>query len=419
MLQFHPFIIVGIVLNSFPLTLSFVSFRQRHRFRASFPIYSQQQQQPVHATPWYSDPEIKRDRIHLLGGVGSQPSRATQQQNANISLYDDDSNKFVLMSGNGMVLHLGESQEDDLVVVPFYLSASEMNDFLENECKTTLDQAMSDSGKDGSILVAWVGKHSETEYWVVVVDPKQHHADYDTRIQSFYSKNNTAARTKMKPLREFGDRLASKMDSGILATANGLVEFHKSHWFCSYCGSKTLPQKAGACRRCVGCQKSVYPRLDVATIMLILSPCGEYALLGRKPKWPNGRYSTLAGFAEVGETLEECCIRETWEESFVEVDPSTMEFVASQPWPFPRSLMVGFQARAIAPVDGSALPDIQIDRNEMEDIQWFAKDYVKERLSGGSTALDYVPSNKTEEEFHIPGKASLARLLITHWAQSD
>jgi NADH pyrophosphatase NudC (nudix superfamily) len=122
--------------------------------------------------------------------------------------------------------------------------------------------------------------------------------------------------------------------------------------------------------------------------------------------------------------LEECCKRETFEESGVRVDPSTVEFVASQPWPFPRSLMVGFQASAASlqmTDDGSSnsLPDIQIDTNEMEDIQWFSKDYVKERLSGGSTALGYVPSNKSEEEFHIPGKASLARLLITRWAESD
>ena len=151
--------------------------------------------------------------------------------------------------------------------------------------------------------------------------------------------------------------------------------------------------------------------------MLITSSCGQYALLRRKRQWPKGRYSTLAGFAEVGETLEECCIRETFEESGVSVDPSTVGFVASQPWPFPRSVMVGFQGSAIKNGDDGILPKINVDVNEMEDIQWFAKDYVKQRLSGGSTALGFKP-NKSEAEFHIPGKSSLARLLITSWTDS-
>jgi NAD+ diphosphatase len=132
--------------------------------------------------------------------------------------------------------------------------------------------------------------------------------------------------------------------------------------------------------------------------------------------WPKGRYSTLAGFAEVGETIEDCCIRETLEESGVVVDPSTVRFVASQPWPFPRSLMVGFQAKAYPQETG--LPEVKVDVDEMEDITWFSRDYVRERLEGGSTALGYDPTT-AEQEFHIPGRSSLARLLISRWANSD
>lgn len=178
------------------------------------------------------------------------------------------------------------------------------------------------------------------------------------------------------------------------------------------------------------CRRSVYPRIDSATIMLVTSPCEKYALLGRKSSWPAGRFSTLAGFCEVGETLEECCQRETFEESGVVVDPASVRFDASQPWPFPRSLMVGFRARAMSTVISTTdvvgesklsspsqplLPEIIVDTNEMEDIRWFAKEFVKERLSlSGSTALTYQP-NDAEAEFSIPGKASIARYLITKW----
>merc|ERR1711862_170922 len=159
--------------------------------------------------------------------------------------------------------------------------------------------------------------------------------------------------------------------------------------------------------------------MDVAAIMMVTSPCNNYALLGRKKFWPKGRYSTLSGFTEVGETLEESVIRETHEESGVKIDPESLQFIASQPWPFPRSLMVGFQARALpddsTSADLTSLPSINVDEYEMESIRWFHKDYVKAGLKGGSTALGYKPEGQ-EEEFHIPGRASLARVLITNWA---
>ena len=225
---------------------------------------------------------------------------------------------------------------------------------------------------------------------------------------------------KLAGLREFGDSLESSTDAAILATCNGMVEFHKAHPFCSKCGSPSRAAKAGAARKCTNaeCGASVYPRIDVASIMLITSPCEQYALLGRKQNWPQGRYSTLAGFAEIGETLEQCCARETWEESGVSVDPASIRFVCSQPWPFPRSLMAGFRGKAhsqqpLREEDG--LPQIQVDELEMEKIQWFHKDYVRERLDGGSTAMAFEP-NEQEQTFHIPGKASLARILISQWA---
>ena len=365
-------------LGLFPLTDSFTPVHSRAMtFHGT--MAASLSQAP---SAWYASPEIQRDRSHVVGDMLP-------------NLYKD-STRFVFMTNYG-VLHQSPQ------IAPAYLTISEITEFLVNrEPSTSLEQIV--DGTDEATLLAWVGKVNDHDYWVL------QQADFEGEPASFENAS-------MSPLREFGDRLTSEIDAGILATANGLVEFHKSHKFCSYCGSRTVPQKAGACRRCVNCERSVYPRLDIATIMLITSSCGQYALLGRKRQWPKGRYSTLAGFAEVGETLEECCIRETFEESGVSVDPSTVGFVASQPWPFPRSVMVGFQGSAIKNGDDGKLPKINVDVNEMEDIQWFAKDYVKQRLSGGSTALGFKP-NKSEAEFHIPGKSSLARLLITSWTDS-
>eukprot|EP00560_Eucampia_antarctica_P002323 CAMPEP_0197833056 /NCGR_PEP_ID=MMETSP1437-20131217/17423_1 /TAXON_ID=49252 ORGANISM="Eucampia antarctica, Strain CCMP1452" /NCGR_SAMPLE_ID=MMETSP1437 /ASSEMBLY_ACC=CAM_ASM_001096 /LENGTH=120 /DNA_ID=CAMNT_0043436815 /DNA_START=96 /DNA_END=458 /DNA_ORIENTATION=+ len=118
------------------------------------------------------------------------------------------------------------------------------------------------------------------------------------------------------------------------------------------------------------------------------------------------------------------------EESGVSVDRNSIQFIASQPWPFPNSFMVGFHATATPTAttttandddnENSSLPPIHVDTDEMEDVQWFHKDYVASRLQGGSTALEqYKKSSDEEEEFHIPGKSSLARILITKWALGD
>lgn len=225
-------------------------------------------------------------------------------------------------------------------------------------------------------------------------------------------------------VRNYGDTMPSRSHAALLATANGLLSFHASHRFCTRCGSPTKQIKAGSARKCSAdsCGASVYPRIDPAVIMLVTSPCRNYALLGRKKSWPSGRYSTLAGFVEVGETLEECVVRETLEESGVRVDPTSIRFSASQPWPFPRSMMLGYHATAATSRASSGiddLPSISIDPAELEDAQWFSKEYVREHglVEGkGSSALDFEP-DKEEAEFHVPGPASLARLLITEWVR--
>ena len=126
-------------------------------------------------------------------------------------------------------------------------------------------------------------------------------------------------------------------------------------------------------------------------------------LLGRKAVWPPGRYSTLAGFVEFGETLEECVVREVREESGVLVDPSSIRFVASQPWLFPRSLMMGFIAEA-------SDPTVQVDADELEDVGWFDRATLQGALESLEEASDGTPAS-----LNVPSRASLANTLMRTW----
>jgi NADH pyrophosphatase NudC (nudix superfamily) len=318
-------------------------------------------------------------------------------------------------------LHNGTSEQVE-EANPLFLSHDEMSVALGDE------HAVSAIAPNDRFITVWIGEKNAVNYFAVYLYNRD-----ESSVEPSLPETDQTSIPKRAQLREFGDRITSQSDAAIYSTANGLIEFHRSHQYCSYCGSATISRKAGSSRICSkhrsnggSCKSpSIYPRIDVASIMLVTSPCDNYALLGRKSMWPKGRYSTLAGFLEVGETIEQCCVRETFEESGIKVDRNSVEFVKSQPWPFPRSLMVGFRARAKssggvdvdanADADADVLPKINIDENEMEDIQWFHREFVAQRLEGGSTALMYNPTEK-EQEFHVPGKASLARLLITQWA---
>ena len=125
-------------------------------------------------------------------------------------------------------------------------------------------------------------------------------------------------------------------------------------------------------------------------------------MLGRKAVWPPGRYSTLAGFVEFGETLEECVVREVREESGVLVDPSSIRFVASQPWLFPRSLMMGFIAEA-------SDPTLQLDA-ELEDVGWFDRPTLQ-----GALASEAPDGTRAPASLNVPSRASLANTLMRTW----
>ncbi|CAI7924091.1 unnamed protein product, partial [Closterium sp. NIES-54] len=270
-------------------------------------------------------------------------------------------------------------------------------------------------------------------------------------------------------LRSQGPTLPA-FDAGLLAYANGLMDWHSRQRFCSQCAAPLIPSEGGYARRCSNsfpsppappaaavppapaaaaglvtaadsngtaqpssappaaaalpagnpkCSSStIFPRLDPAVIMCV--SWGDYVLLGRQSRWPQGRYSVLAGFVEVGEAFEMAVVREVWEEARVHVHPDTVRYHASQPWPFPSSLMVAFTAQALpsgppaialsqpdygltgeergaALVPWQQLPVVRTDTNELEDARWFHRDFIRALLSDSAcnTWMQQQPAEPT------------------------
>jgi NAD+ diphosphatase len=154
--------------------------------------------------------------------------------------------------------------------------------------------------------------------------------------------------------------------ASLLAYARALALWKARHRHCGVCGAPNLPARAGHVMRCsrAGCGTEAFPRLDPAIIVLVTDATGERALLGRQASWAAGRYSTIAGFVEPGESLEDAVIREVEEETGVVA--GDVEYVASQPWPVPSSLMLGFRAVA-------RTHDITLRDGELEDARWFTR----------------------------------------------
>jgi NAD+ diphosphatase len=169
--------------------------------------------------------------------------------------------------------------------------------------------------------------------------------------------------TELKELRPLAPMLPADSAS-LLAYSRALVLWRGRHRFCGVCGAPNRPARAGHVMRCSRCDNETFPRLDPAIIVLVTDPNGERALLGRQAAWPAGRYSTIAGFVEPGESLEDAVEREVLEETGVEV--GDVEYHSSQPWPFPSSLMLGF--RAVARTEAITLRD-----GELEDARWFTR----------------------------------------------
>jgi NAD+ diphosphatase len=173
-------------------------------------------------------------------------------------------------------------------------------------------------------------------------------------------------------LREAG-ALLSERDAGLLVHAVALENWQRLHRFCSRCGERTVIAAAGHIRRCPACGAEHYPRTDPAVIMLVTDE-EDRALLGRQVHWPQGRFSTLAGFVEPGESVEQAVVREVAEEAGVTV--GEVEYIASQPWPFPSSLMLGFMARASS-------PHLTVDGDEIHEARWFSREELRAAFETG------------------------------------
>ncbi len=182
-------------------------------------------------------------------------------------------------------------------------------------------------------------------------------------------------------------------EANLAAHARALILWHASQLYCGRCGGQAVPEAGGNARRCcnASCEQIIFPRVDPAIIVLVGD--GERCLLGRQPGWPEGRYSTIAGFVEPGESLEDAVRREVYEETCVRV--GRVAYHSSQPWPFPSSLMLGFVAEAKS-------TEIVLNDGELEDARWFTRD---ELLGAGLPKL--------------PFRISIARRLVDYWIRLD
>jgi NAD+ diphosphatase len=187
--------------------------------------------------------------------------------------------------------------------------------------------------------------------------------------------------------------------AAILAEARSALDWHARHSFCAQCGTPSAISSGGWGRRCPNCRAHHYPRVDPVVIMLAVS--GERCLLGRNRRRVGTRYSCLAGFMEPGETIEEAVRREVLEESGIEV--GRVRYLASQPWPFPSTLMLGLLAQALS-------QEIRIDAEELAEARWFEREEVRAMVERSRTD-DPIPGVAT-----LPPPLAIGHQLVRRWA---
>ncbi|HEX3002741.1 MAG TPA: NAD(+) diphosphatase [Angustibacter sp.] len=181
------------------------------------------------------------------------------------------------------------------------------------------------------------------------------------------------------------------VDAGLVVQAVAVLNWHDTHRFCPRCGAPTEVVEAGYVRRCTADGSQHWPRTDPAVIMTVVDD-DDRLLLGRHVGWPSGRFSTLAGFVEPGESLEAAVRREVLEEVGLAV--GEVAYRGSQPWPFPSSVMLGFTARALG-------TDVRPDGDEIAEARWFTRDELREAVDTGVVGLS--------------PRVSISRALVEHW----
>ena len=250
---------------------------------------------------------------------------------------------------------------------------------------TFIDEKFVTKGDQLSLVTgATLGEYqSQSDYFLGIKDE-----------QVFFVRHlppDEGSKLELKTLREIGVHLSPR-DIGLSVHAQGLANWHTKHPRCAQCGAATTVISGGSVRRCLIDQSEHYPRTDGAVIVLVKDD-QDRILLGRQKVWPKYRFSTFAGFVEPGESFEHCVVREVREEAGVEL--SQINYLGSQPWPFPASLMIAFEAVTNTPQ--LARPDGE----EIEEIRWFSRAEMKAAILDKSLIL--------------PLEISVARQMIKAW----
>ncbi|MEM9053816.1 MAG: NAD(+) diphosphatase [Pseudomonadota bacterium] len=188
------------------------------------------------------------------------------------------------------------------------------------------------------------------------------------------------------------------MQANLAATARSLLEWHRTHRFCSRCGHESDLAEAGWKRICPSCGAEHFPRTDPVAIMLATH--GDKCLLGRQASWPAGFWSALAGFVEPGETVEQAAARELEEEAGIIADPAKAEYLFCQPWPFPSSLMVGIILEA-------ETTEVSVEQDELEAARWITREEARQVLAG------------THPDIYAPPPMAVAYHILKTWADRE
>lgn len=319
----------------------------------------------------YPDSSIRTDTSHGLGFAGRtlDPQAEKRDESSLPTALGNPDARFLLLAKNKVILHPDTAgfhralfSRDEL------LSLQPETDFNRNDALILLGEA------DGISYLAIMLK----------IDPEALPSLYlAAEYRALYTQNLLPADI-----------------AGLVGQAAALLTWHRTHRFCGRCGNETAMQIGGFKRKCLSCEAEHFPRTDPVVIMLVThkSEAGERCLLARSPHFAPLSYSCLAGFVEPGETIENAVRREVREESGIPVGHVT--YHASQPWPFPYSLMIGCFAQALS-------DDLTLDHDELEDGRWFTREEAKVMLIDAHT-----------QGLRTPPAGAIASALIRHWVES-
>ena len=310
--------------------------------------------------------------------------------------------KHVILRGTGEVLFAKSTE----------LALPTLQDMLEDEALVSLLETDDSSKEDVLEKRTFLGRlgAQQTPVFSIVL-PKN--TVYDNKSYQNCYFANTRARAP----------LLDTIHNELALTATAYANWKDTHHFCSMSGSPLEYIHGGTCAMSTGSSSERthlhWPRQDPSIIVLVNNPSRTHALLARSPRHPPYLYTALAGFVEAGETFESAVVREVHEEVGVHIDRETISYIASQPWPFPRSTMIGMHART-----HEDFAPIQIDPNEIVDAKWYDKETVYQASRhtdeiGAVLEQQVVNDKKAKGEWNgqllIPSKGVLARKLIDHW----